>query len=93
MAPNLWRSDGLQRTKLSSSNRESSAGRFFSKPSPQPDRLLSKDTWLASIGNSPYPLPSFYSAMFGGAALALSTAVLEEMRMRRVGEYVINECM
>jgi hypothetical protein len=54
---------------------------------------LSKDTWLASIGNSPYPLPSFYSAMFGGAALALSTAVLEEMRMRRVGEYVINECM
>src|SRR5688500_11718309 len=48
MAPNLWRSDRLQRTKLSSSNRESSAGRFFSKPSPQPDRLLSKDTRRAA---------------------------------------------
>ena len=32
-----------QRTKLSSSNRESSAGRFVGKPIPWPDGLLSKD--------------------------------------------------
>lgn len=54
---------------------------------------LDKD-WLATLGSSAYPLPTFYSAIFGGAALAtLSSAVLEEMRKRRVGEYVINECM
>jgi hypothetical protein len=52
-------------------------------------------TWLASLGNYAYPLPSFYSAMFNGAPplAVLTPAVLEEMRKRRVGEYVINECM
>jgi hypothetical protein len=55
--------------------------------------LLDKN-WLAGEGNRTYPVPTFYSAMFGGAPLVvLTSAVLEEMRKRRVGEYVINECM
>ena len=55
--------------------------------------LLDKN-WLATIGTSSYPVRSFYSAMFGGAPVSpLSPAALEEMRLRRVGEYVINECM
>lgn len=49
--------------------------------------------WLATQGNIPYPLVTFYSAMFSGAPVTLTPAQLEEMRQRRVGEYVINECM
>ena len=43
---------------------------------------------------APYPLQSFYSVCFGGAAP--STFTLQElldMEARRIGEYVINECM
>ena len=61
-----------------------------------PHKLMAQadKDWLQTIGNSPYPVQSFYSAMFGGAAPAtLSSAELEAMRKRRVGEYVINECM
>jgi hypothetical protein len=61
---------------------------------PDSAMALSDKDWLAGEGNRTYPVPSFYSAMFGGQALvALTPAMLEEMRKRRVGEYVINECM
>lgn len=61
-----------------------------------PDKAM-KDAdkdWLAGEGMRTYPVPTFYSEMFGYAPLVIvSSAVLEDMRLRRVGEYVINECM
>src|SRR5258708_7544163 len=41
-----------------------------------------------------YPLQSFYAVCFGGAAeVPLSLQEMLDMEARRVGEYVINECM
>jgi len=43
---------------------------------------------------APYPLQSFYSACFAGAPPAqFSLQELLNMEARRIGEYVINECM
>ena len=62
-----------------------------------PHRLMAEidKSWLAQQGSIAYPLPTFYAGMFvGPPALAiLDSAELEKMRKRRVGEYVINECM
>jgi hypothetical protein len=49
---------------------------------------------LAHGGTAPYPLPAFYSVCFGGTApAALALQELLDMEARRIGEYVINECM
>jgi hypothetical protein len=49
---------------------------------------------LAHGGTAAYPLPTFYSVCFGGAPPAqLSLQELLNMEARRIGEYVINECM
>lgn len=51
---------------------------------------------LTNNGTQPaaYPLQSFYSACFAGAASAkFSLQELLNMEHRRIGEYVINECM
>lgn len=46
------------------------------------------------IGQRRYPLPTFYAVAFGGAAMVdLSQSELRAMGRRRLGEYVINECM
>lgn len=52
--------------------------------------------WVAmqAPGHCHYPLPSFYAVAFGGASMVdLSAAELQKMGARRLGEYVINECM
>lgn len=52
--------------------------------------------WVAMQppGRCTYPLPSFYAVAFGGAAMVdLSATELQKMGARRLGEYVINECM
>jgi hypothetical protein len=41
-----------------------------------------------------YPLPTFYAVAFGNAAMVpLTQSELLEMGRRRLGEYVVNECM
>jgi hypothetical protein len=72
---------------------DNTGGRPIDINIPHEDMARADQTWLASLGSSPYPLASFYSAMFSGAPLTFSSDELEEMRRRRVGEYVINECM
>jgi hypothetical protein len=57
------------------------------------ERLLK---WIAmrAAGQCKYPLPTFYAVAFGGAAMVdLSENELLAMGTRRLGEYVINECM
>jgi hypothetical protein len=45
-------------------------------------------------GNTTYPLPLFYTTIFGSAPTKIfSKAELDDMAKRRLGEYVINECM
>jgi hypothetical protein len=45
-------------------------------------------------GQRQYPLPTFYAAIFGGAQkVDFTKAMLHDMALRRLGEYVINECM
>lgn len=45
-------------------------------------------------GQRHYPLPLFYTTIFGGSPkVDLSEQELLNMGMRRLGEYVINECM
>ena len=46
-------------------------------------------------GQRNYPLPQFYRRIFRGAAMTDFTSLsdLEDMAKRRLGEYVINECM
>jgi hypothetical protein len=68
---------------------------------PLPDKsMVDADTkYLTSLTNngtkpSPYPLQAFYSVCFGGAAeVPLSLQEILNMEARRIGEYVINECM
>jgi hypothetical protein len=52
------------------------------------------DSTHNGTNSAPYPLPTFYSVCFGGAPPAqLSLQELKDMQARRIGEYVINECM
>lgn len=51
-------------------------------------------TSMQAAGRCNYPLPSFYAIAFGGAAMVdLNQTELRAMGVRRLGEYVINECM
>ena len=59
---------------------------------------LDQRTLAAIAGHAPhhrsYPLPVFYAAIFGNAPkVDLSKKELQDMGLRRLGEYVINECM
>jgi len=66
-----------------------------------PDKSMVKadSDYLKSLTNNPtnsapYPLQSFYSACFAGAPQAqFRQSELLDMEARRIGEYVINECM
>ena len=63
-------------------------------PVPTPAMVAADKTYLDGIAPAPYPLPSFYSTIFGGAPkVTLTQNMLEFMQLRRLGEYVINECM
>jgi hypothetical protein len=68
-------------------------------PLPNPGMVQSDNQFLRQLahgggGQAPYPLPAFYSVCFGGTApAALSLQELLDMEARRIGEYVINECM
>jgi hypothetical protein len=45
-------------------------------------------------GQRRYPLPTFYAVAFGGLSMVdLGQSELQVMARRRLGEYVINECM
>ena len=68
-------------------------------PLPNPGMLQSDNQYIRGLtgnGNhpAPYPLPAFYAVCFGGAAeVPLGLQELLDMEARRIGEYVINECM
>jgi hypothetical protein len=68
-------------------------------PLPNPGMVQSDNQLLRQLTHggtqpAPYPLQSFYSVCFGGAApVPLSLQLLLDMEARRIGEYVINECM
>jgi hypothetical protein len=68
-------------------------------PLPNPGMVQSDNQYLRHLTDNgkqpaPYPLPAFYSVCFGGTAeAALSLQELLDMEARRIGEYVINECM
>lgn len=68
-------------------------------PLPNPGMVQSDNQFLRQLTHNgtqpaPYPLPAFYSVCFGGAPrAALSLQELLNMEARRIGEYVINECM
>ena len=48
---------------------------------------------LATVTFGPYPLPGFYTIAFGGATkVNLTPAVSLAFALRRIGEYVVNEC-
>ncbi len=58
------------------------------------DKRLLDAIALRPPGQRHYPLPGFYAVVFGGAhKVDLGKAELEAMMLRRLGEYVINECM
>jgi hypothetical protein len=68
-------------------------------PLPNPGMVQSDNQLLRQLTHNgaqpaPYPLPAFYSVCFGGAApAALGLQEMLDMEARRIGEYVINECM
>jgi hypothetical protein len=68
-------------------------------PLPNEPMVEKDNNYLKQLTNNgtqaaPYPLQSFYSACFQGAAPAqFSLQELLNMEARRIGEYVINECM
>jgi hypothetical protein len=66
-------------------------------PLPNPGMVQSDNQTLRQLahgGPANYPLPAFYSVCFGGAAeVPLGLQELLDMEARRIGEYVINECM
>jgi hypothetical protein len=68
-------------------------------PLPNPDMVDVDNKYLRQLAHNggqpvPYPLQSFYSACFGGAPqVNFSLQELLNMEARRIGEYVINECM
>lgn len=46
------------------------------------------------VGERFYPVPNFYSAIYGGAGkVDMDRNDMEDMMLRRLGEYVVNECM
>jgi hypothetical protein len=58
------------------------------------DKKLLDEIDAKPLGQRHYPLPVFYSVAFGGAPMVdLSKDELYAMMLRRLGEYVINECM
>lgn len=68
-------------------------------PLPTPD-MIARDVailrrhWEKPPGQRLYPLPNFYAAVYGGAArVDMTEAQMKAMAKRRLGEYVINECM
>jgi hypothetical protein len=68
-------------------------------PLPNADMVNVDNKYLRDLTNgganpAAYPLQSFYSACFQGAPPAqFSLQELLNMEARRIGEYVINECM
>lgn len=68
-------------------------------PLPTPAMMIADETLLDGIATAPvgqrrYPLPTFYSVLFGGnPRVDLTAAQLRTMGRQRLGEYVINECM
>jgi hypothetical protein len=63
-------------------------------PIPTPAMIAADVATLTAIAPGPYPLPSFYSDIFATAPQKIYTLPqLKEMALRRLGEYVINECM
>lgn len=68
-------------------------------PLPDPTMVQADNDTLRKLTNNgmksaPYPLQSFYPVCFGGAPEAnLSLQEMLDMEARRIGEYVINECM
>jgi hypothetical protein len=63
-------------------------------PVPTQTMVTDDENYLNGIAPAPYPVPSFYSAIFGGSPrVTLTSAMLLNMAHRRLGEYVINECM
>jgi hypothetical protein len=68
-------------------------------PLPNADMVKVDNRYLRDLTHNgtnpaPYPLQSFYSACFAGAPPAVfSLQELLNMEARRIGEYVINECM
>ena len=63
-------------------------------PIPTPPMIATDVAILTGIAPGPYPLPSFYSDIFGMAPQKIYTLPqLKDMALRRLGEYVINECM
>jgi hypothetical protein len=63
-------------------------------PIPTPGMIAADVATLTAIGTGPYPLPSFYSDIFSTAPQKIYTLPqLKHMALRRLGEYVINECM
>lgn len=68
-------------------------------PVPSDDMIDRDMLELAKIaggatGTRHYPTPNFYSLIYGGASKVDMTLVqMNQMARRRLGEYVINECM
>lgn len=58
---------------------------------PSPKMLAAKEATIPPAG--PYPLPLFYDVAYAGAPRAnLSQAETDAFKLRRIGEYTINEC-
>lgn len=68
-------------------------------PLPTPTMMTFDENLLDTISTGPvaqrlYPLPAFYSVIFGGSPrVSLTNVQLRTMGRQRLGEYVINECM
>lgn len=63
-------------------------------PIPTPPMVAADVALLTTMAPCPYPLPSFYSTAFGGSPQPiLNLNQLKAIATRRLGEYVINECM
>jgi hypothetical protein len=68
-------------------------------PLPTQDMVQFDEVLLDGIAMHPpgqrhFPLPTFYVVAFGGQPMVdLGIAELRAMARRRLGEYVINECM
>jgi hypothetical protein len=63
-------------------------------PIPTQAMIAADVATLNGIAPGPYPLPSFYSDIFSTAPQKIYTLPqLKGMALRRLGEYVINECM
>lgn len=58
------------------------------------DKALLKSIAEGPVGERHYPLPEFYRLIFGGMAqVDMTFDEMKDMALRRLGEYVINECM